>query len=70
MRRDLSQAERNVAAAIGARDKLGRTTGSTNAHWELSALAERLAVAQAEVTAAEESWLALAAEAEDLGLTP
>ena len=43
---------------------------STNAHWELSTLGEQLAAAQAGVTAAEEHWLALAAEAEALGLTP
>ena len=43
---------------------------STNTHWELSALGEQLAAAQAEVAAAEELWLALAAEAEALGLTP
>ena len=43
---------------------------STNAHWELSALGEQLAAAQAQVTAAEESWLALAAEAESIGVTP
>jgi hypothetical protein len=44
--------------------------GSTNTHWELSALSEQFAAAQAKVNAAEESWLALAAEAEDQGLTP
>ena len=43
---------------------------STNAHWELSALGEQLAAAQAQVTEAEESWLALAAEAESIGVTP
>ena len=32
--------------------------------------AQALAAAQASVAEAEESWLALAAEAEDLGLTP
>ena len=69
VRRDLGQAERNVAAAITARDKLEQQMASTNAHWELSDLAEQLAAAQAQVTAAEESWLALAAEAEAIGLT-
>ena len=44
--------------------------GSTNAHWELSALGEQLAVAEATVAAAEERWLALAAEAETIGLAP
>jgi ABC transport system ATP-binding/permease protein len=70
VRRDLGQAERDVAAAIAARDKLEKDMASTNAHWELSALGEQLAVAEATVAAAEERWLALAAEAEALGLTP
>ncbi len=70
VRRDLGQAERKLATATAARDTLLAEMGSTNAHWELSALGEQLAAAQAAVTAAEESWLALAAEAEDLGLTP
>ena len=42
---------------------------ATNAHWELSQLAEQLAAAHARVAAMEEAWLALATEAEDLGLT-
>jgi ATP-binding cassette subfamily F protein uup len=70
VRRDLGQAERNVATAIAARDKLEAEMASTNAHWELSKLGEQLAAAQAKVAAAEEQWLALAAEAESLGLTP
>ncbi len=70
VRRDLGQAERNVASAIAARDKLAQDVASATAHWELSALAQQLAAAQASVTEAEEYWLALAAEAEDLGLTP
>jgi hypothetical protein len=69
VRRDLGQAERNVAAAIAARDKLEKEMASTNAHWELSALGEQLAAAQAKLSAAEESWLALAAEAESLGVS-
>ena len=55
---------------MAVRDNLGAQMGSTNAHWELSALGEQLAAAQTKVEAAEEAWLALAAEAEDLGLTP
>jgi predicted ArsR family transcriptional regulator len=69
VRRDLTQAERTVATAIAARDKLDKEMASTNAHWELSKLGEQLAAAQAKVHAAEEKWLALAAEAESLGLT-
>jgi len=70
VRRDLGQAERDVAAAIAARDKLEKQMASTNAHWELSTLGEQLAAAEAAVAAAEERWLALAAEGEALGLTP
>jgi ABC transport system ATP-binding/permease protein len=70
VRRDLGQAERNVATAIAARDKLEQEMASSNAHWELSKLGEQLAAAQAKVTAAEEKWLLLADEAESLGLTP
>jgi ABC transport system ATP-binding/permease protein len=70
VRRDLAQAERKLASANAARDQLAQEMASTNAHWELSTLGERLAAAQAKVSAAEESWLALAAEAEALGLTP
>ena len=70
VRRQLGQAERAVATAVAARDQLAAQMSSTNAHWELSSLGEQLAAAQANVTAAEEAWLALAAEAEALGLTP
>ncbi len=70
MRRRLGQAERELGAAIAARDRLATEIASTNAHRELAALGEQLAVAQSSVAAAEEAWLALAAEAEALGLTP
>ena len=70
VRRDLAKAERKLASAGAERDKLAALMASTNAHWELSALGEQLAAAQANVVATEEHWLALAAEAEALGLTP
>jgi hypothetical protein len=70
VRRELAKTESNVATAIAARDKLEQEMASTNAHWELSELGEKLAAAQAKLTAAEEKWLALADEAESLGLTP
>jgi ATP-binding cassette subfamily F protein uup len=70
VRRDLGQAERKVATAIAARDKLAQAMAGTNAHWELAQLGEQLAAAEAAVAAAEDSWLALADEAESLGLTP
>jgi ABC transport system ATP-binding/permease protein len=68
VRRQLGQAERELATATAARDRVAAKMGSTNAHWELAELAEQLAAAQAKVDAAEEAWLALAAEAEALGL--
>ena len=70
VRRQLGQAERVVAAAVVARDQLAARMSSTNAHWELSALGEQLAAAEAGVVVAEEQWLALAAEGEALGLAP
>ena len=70
LRRDLGQAERKVATAIVARDKLVKAMAGTNAHWELAALGEQLAAAEADLAAAEEFWLALADEAESIGLTP
>ena len=70
VRRDLARAEAKLASANAARDQLDKEMASTNAHWELSTLGEQLAAAQAKVAAAEEAWLALAAEAEALGITP
>jgi len=69
VRRQLGQAERDLAAATSARDELATKLGATNAHWELSELAEQFAAAQAKVAAMEDAWLALASEAEELGLT-
>jgi ABC transport system ATP-binding/permease protein len=70
VRRQLSQAERDLGAAIAAREKLAAQIGATNAHTELAVLGEQLAAAQTRVATAEEAWLALAAQAEALGLTP
>ena len=70
VRRQLSQAERDLGVAIAAREKLAAQIGATNAHTELAALGQRLAAAQTGVATAEETWLALAAEAEALGLMP
>ena len=56
--------------ATAAREKLVALLGATNAHTELAALGKQLAAAQTRVATAEEVWLALAAEAEALGLTP
>jgi ATP-binding cassette subfamily F protein uup len=70
VRRQLSLAERDLAAAVAASQKLTAQIGSTTSHNELAHLGEQLAAAQTRVGAAEEAWLALAAEAEALGLTP
>ncbi len=70
VRRQLSQAERNLAAAVAVSEKLSAQIRSTSSHNELANLGEQLAVAQTSVAAGEEAWLALAAEAEALGLTP
>jgi ATP-binding cassette subfamily F protein uup len=70
VRRKLAQAERQLAAAITARDQLATRITSTNAHRELASLGQELAAAQSAVATAEEAWLTLAAEAEGLGLTP
>ena len=69
VRRQLSQAERDLSVAIAARDQLSAEISSTTAHRELASLSEQLAAAQSAVAGAEEAWLALAAEAEGLGLT-
>ena len=69
VRRQLSQAERDLSAAVAARNELAAQMSTISAHWELSELGNRLAAAQAKVATLEESWLALASEAEDLGLT-
>jgi histidinol-phosphate/aromatic aminotransferase/cobyric acid decarboxylase-like protein len=54
---------------VAARNELAAQMSTISAHWELSELGNRLAAAQAKVATLEESWLALASEAEDLGLT-
>jgi len=68
VRRQLGQAERDLSAAVARRDQLAAEIESVSSHTQLASLGERLAAAQSDVTAAEETWLALAAEAEDLGL--
>ena len=50
LRRQLGQAERDLAAATSARDELETRMSATNAHWELVAkLAEQLAAAKTRV---------------------
>ncbi|MCU1399008.1 MAG: putative transporter ATP-binding protein [Acidimicrobiales bacterium] len=69
IRRQLGAAERDLAAATAAADEIAAALGAVgNDHAELTRLSDRLATAHAAVGEAEERWLALAADAEDLGL--
>jgi ABC transport system ATP-binding/permease protein len=69
VRRQLAQAERDLAAATTARDALvARLADPAIDHVELQRLGSELAAAQRILDAAEERWLALAGEAEALGL--
>jgi len=68
VRRQLGQAERDLAAATERREALSAELATALDHREMAALGERLAAAQVAVDAAEEAWLALADEAEALGL--
>jgi hypothetical protein len=55
---------------MSARDELVVQIESARDHRQLADLSERLTASEARLNAAEESWLALAAEAESLGLSP
>jgi len=68
LRRRLGEAERSLAAAGKQRDALVEELGDALDHREMAALGDRLSTAQAAMDAAEEQWLALAAQAEELGL--
>ncbi len=67
LRHQLGRADRELADAIAARDKLQAELVAAGAdHKELVRLGARLATSQARVDAAEERWLSLADEAESL----
>ncbi len=68
VRRMLGQAERDLAAAVVKRDAVLVELQDALDHRELSALGDRMTRAQESVDKLEEAWLALAAEAEALGL--
>ncbi|MEI6402036.1 MAG: ABC-F family ATP-binding cassette domain-containing protein [Actinomycetota bacterium] len=68
VRRQLAQAERDMAAATQRRDSLLADLGAATDHRELTRLGDELTAAQARVDQAEEAWLTLADEAEALGL--
>ena len=68
MRRQLSQAERALAGVAKRRDVKTIELHGISDHRELTRIGDELAVLQDELGEAEEIWLTLAAEAEDLGL--
>ena len=69
LRRQLSAAERDLAAASATSARLDAALAAAGSdHAELVRLSDELAVAHAAVERAEEAWLALAAEAEQLGV--
>ncbi len=74
LRRLIGEAERTLAKATELRDRLATNLADLagrdgSDHTRLTALSTQLAGAEAAVAAAEESWLALADEAEAGGLT-
>ena len=68
VRRQMAQAERDMAAATQRRDALLADLGTVTDHRELTRLGDEVTTAQARVDQAEEAWLTLADEAEALGL--
>jgi ATP-binding cassette subfamily F protein uup len=68
VRRQLGQSERDLATATAKRDAIVLELQDAVDHREMGAIGDRLTVAQAAVDSAEETWLALADEAEALGL--
>ena len=69
LRRQLGVAERELATAVTTHDRVqAEMAGAGADHEILVRLSSELATAQAQVGAAEERWLALADQAESLGL--
>ena len=68
VRRLLGQAERDLHAATEARDAMIGALGSVNDHHELAAVGQKLADAEHALASAEATWMALATDAEALGL--
>ena len=68
VRRHLGQSERDLAAATTRRDAIATELSNAVDHREMGAIGERLAKAQEAVDSLEKAWLALADEAEALGL--
>ena len=57
-----------MAQAVERRDQVAAALSTATDHRELARLGGQLASAQADVDAAEEQWLTIAAEAEAVGL--
>jgi ABC transport system ATP-binding/permease protein len=68
LRRLLGQSERALATATSRRDGLTAQLSAGTDHRELMVIGQQLTAAQAELDAAEEQWLTLAAEADGLGV--
>jgi ABC transport system ATP-binding/permease protein len=68
LKRQLTAAERDLAAATAKLEALSAKLSGTTDHGEITKLSHDLAAAGAKMERAEEIWLTLAAEAEDLGL--
>ncbi len=69
LRRQLGAAQRDLETAMDAADRIAATlAGVGNDHGELTRLSDELARAHTAVSRVEEQWLALAADAELLGL--
>jgi hypothetical protein len=69
LKRLLAQAEKNLAQANAAEQKIAaELTQAGSDHTALARISANLASAQTKVAAAEETWIALAAEAEAQGL--
>lgn len=68
VRRLLAQAEREMVTSTARRDQLVTELGGTTDHRELARVSDALTAAQTTLDRAEEAWLALADEAEVLGL--
>ncbi len=71
LRRQLAVADRDLTAAIAARDLVQTRLSTAGAdHAQLAQLGTELGVLQAHVDVTEERWLTLADQAESLGMDP
>lgn len=68
LRHRLRTAERSAEAARGRRNELSESLASSTDHRRIAELGAALAAAESELSAAEETWLAVADEIESRGL--